>query len=292
MKKRNDSAVVHYTGDVSLNHKLIEGREGEKITNFQIHEFFEVVLIISENVVWTIGNKTYYPKPNSLILINSMDLHEVYLSKPGIYEHYVMMLRPSYIESISFGGINLLECFLFRPFDDAHYIPLDDEQGEKIRSLFDSFILKTTVEGGNLWYELLHRFLLGEIFVHLNTLYREYHNITPENIKNDYSTIYSIMEYIHAHLNEPLSLDILAKKEYLNKSYLCTLFKKVTGATPNQYINNCRLMKAKELLMRNIPVTTVCEKVGFNDLSAFSRTFKKQIGCSPKQYAINNPFKN
>ena len=56
------------------------------------------------------------------------------------------------------------------------------------------------------------------------------------------------------------------------------------GTTPNQYIINCRVQKAKELLLNGASVERACAESGFNNLSHFSRIFKSKVGQSPKQY--------
>ncbi|MFR2690458.1 MAG: helix-turn-helix domain-containing protein [Enterocloster bolteae] len=134
-------------------------------------------------------------------------------------------------------------------------------------------------------YDLKVKFLLGEFLIFINNLYRKYHNISSDTITSSYSLIYSVINHIHTHLSDELSLELLSSTFYINKFYLCNLFKNVTGTSPNQYIISCRIMKAKELLSQNLPVDSVCSLVGYKNLSHFSRIFKQHTGLSPKQYS-------
>jgi YesN/AraC family two-component response regulator len=63
------------------------------------------------------------------------------------------------------------------------------------------------------------------------------------------------------------------------------IFKKATGFSVNEYIINCRIIKARELLKENLPVSKTGEMVGYCNVSHFIRTFSKLTGLSPKQYA-------
>ncbi|HXE97252.1 MAG TPA: helix-turn-helix transcriptional regulator, partial [Dongiaceae bacterium] len=54
--------------------------------------------------------------------------------------------------------------------------------------------------------------------------------------------------------------------------------------SPISFLTHMRVERAKALLRKNIPVSTVALKAGFNDLSNFNRQFKRQIGLTPSAY--------
>jgi AraC-like DNA-binding protein len=98
--------------------------------------------------------------------------------------------------------------------------------------------------------------------------------------------MYDIINFVHKNYFDDLSLDVLAQRFHINKYYLCARFKNVTGMSPAQYLINCRILKAKELLLRDYSVEEVCDLAGFNNLPHFSRSFKQHTGHSPKQYQL------
>lgn len=122
----------------------------------------------------------------------------------------------------------------------------------------------------------------------VNQNYRNYHKITMLDITAQYRQIYQIINFIHQNYAENLNLDIMSKAFYINKFYLCNIFKKVTGTSPNQYLIRCRIIKAKELLLQGFSVESVCMMTGYNSLPHFSRSFKSQTGISPKKYQLNH----
>jgi len=122
-------------------------------------------------------------------------------------------------------------------------------------------------------------------FARKNSYYRNSDLGKTEKADRDYKRIKPVIQYIHGNLESNLSLDELAGIFYLSKYHLGYLFKKATGFTINEYIISRRISKARELLKNNLPVSQVCEMVGFRNLSHFIRTFKKMVGMSPKKYA-------
>lgn len=93
-----------------------------------------------------------------------------------------------------------------------------------------------------------------------------------------------ILQYIQDHLLEPITLDELAAHLFLNKYYMCHMFKKETGTTIFNYLLLCRLAKAKSLLMQGKNVTETCFGAGFKDYTNFITSFKKFTGYTPKKF--------
>lgn len=98
-------------------------------------------------------------------------------------------------------------------------------------------------------------------------------------------TVNEVIHYIHSHLEEPLNLSVIAKFMNKNASALSSSFKQNTGMTITDYIHQARINKAVQYF--NTTKMTVSEAalaVGFQDFAYFSRLFRKQMGCSPKEY--------
>lgn len=92
-------------------------------------------------------------------------------------------------------------------------------------------------------------------------------------------------QYIQAHLASALSLETIAEQLHISASHLSRTFKKVRGESLTEYINNCRIEKAKEYLTTTDTLTyAIAELVGYNDPAYFSAIFKKHTGISPTEY--------
>lgn len=94
-----------------------------------------------------------------------------------------------------------------------------------------------------------------------------------------------ICAYIVDHLGEDLSLVRLAEIHHFNPSYLSRLFKQEKGMKLSEYIEQCRITKAKELLANHeLKVREVALAVGYEAAHSFTRFFKKTTGLSPQEY--------
>lgn len=88
--------------------------------------------------------------------------------------------------------------------------------------------------------------------------------------------------YIHGHLDDSLPLGAVAREAGLSESHFCRLFKEATGLTLTDYVNRCRIERAKkELLRSDRRVSEVAFEVGYQSLSQFNRSFVKIVGRSP-----------
>jgi AraC-like DNA-binding protein len=92
------------------------------------------------------------------------------------------------------------------------------------------------------------------------------------------------LHYIKTNFSAQLTIEHLAAQAGISKYHFCRKFKKHAGVSPMSFVTLMRIEKAKGLLGRNIPVSAVAYKVGFNDLGNFIRSFKKVTGQTPSAY--------
>ena len=94
--------------------------------------------------------------------------------------------------------------------------------------------------------------------------------------------IIEIIKYINEHISEPITLSTVSEKVNLSKEYVSHIFKKETGKTVTDYINERKMMIAKEsILGSRYELSTIAERLGYDNYSYFSKLFKKQFGVSP-----------
>jgi two-component system response regulator YesN len=99
------------------------------------------------------------------------------------------------------------------------------------------------------------------------------------------TVITDVIKYIHQNYDRDISLKATAKHFFIDKSYLCKLFKKQLNQNFNDYLMQIRINKAKELLTNpEYTVNAVSLKVGYSDYSYFGRVFKKMVGQTPSEY--------
>ncbi len=103
----------------------------------------------------------------------------------------------------------------------------------------------------------------------------------------DEEWVIQIGEYIDEHFREPLTLEILADMCHGSPYHLQRTFKRITGLTPVEYIQNARISRAMyELTTTDKSVAEIGLSVGLPNPSYFITLFKMKTGQTPKQYRI------
>ena len=110
-------------------------------------------------------------------------------------------------------------------------------------------------------------------------------------IENDYrNRVNKVFKYIDDNLDAKLSLEVIAKIAYFSPFHFHRVFKFVTQETLNQYITRRRIEKAASILInKNTRITEIAVECGFQELSSFTRTFKKHYSINPTEFRIQNP---
>lgn len=90
--------------------------------------------------------------------------------------------------------------------------------------------------------------------------------------------------YIHRHLTEELTLEVLEKVFFVSRYHICREFKKQTGQTIHSYITKSRLRLCKKYILEGLPITEVYKLAGFGGYNHFFRAFKKEFQMTPKEY--------
>lgn len=94
-----------------------------------------------------------------------------------------------------------------------------------------------------------------------------------------------VIDFIHAHLGEDVSLAALAAETGLSLFHFARKFKRSTGLAPHQYLLQCRVERAKELLLSGATsIADVAVQVGFCDQSHLTMHFKRVYGVTPRGF--------
>ena len=106
--------------------------------------------------------------------------------------------------------------------------------------------------------------------------------LTLERIRN-------VITYVEDHFREPVSLHDIAGHLGLGKEYFCRFFKKNMGISFLQYVNEVRVSRIyQDLIRTDAPVSELAEQNGFSNQKLFNRTFKEIYGCTPSSVRKNN----
>ena len=113
--------------------------------------------------------------------------------------------------------------------------------------------------------------------------------IAKENI----ARLNTAILFIEENLSEKLTLEIISEKAHFSPFHFHRLFKVIVGETVNNFINRKRIEKAAAYLLHQNEknITEIAELVGYQNLSSFSKSFKKFYGLSPQKFKEESPEK-
>ncbi len=241
------------------------------------HESIELLFILSGKVSLSLGSFVYELKAEDIIVINSNEIH----STSSLEDNLILALQipVEYLKAhIEINDSIRFHCnsFLFSEDQQNRFNP--------IRTLLAKMLW--TYNKNERGKELKLQSLLLDL---LHLLYRNFSLETSEpNLKSSekyFDRLSRILSYINENYSQDISLNSLAKQEYLSVSYLSKFFKKYVGSTFLDYLNSIRLEHAvQELLYTDYPISQIVLQNGFPNEISFLNLFKKVYSDTPGQY--------
>jgi AraC family transcriptional regulator len=149
-----------------------------------------------------------------------------------------------------------------------------------------AWVLKTELESGGLNGTLYVAALKNALSVHILHRYcAQKPNLVNFEKGLAPRKLEIVVNYINDYIQRDLHLAELANLVQMSPYYFSRLFKQSIGVTAHQYVSQCRIEKAKQLLKtQDLSLTYISQQVGFHDQSHFSKTFCKIVGLTPKKY--------
>ena len=127
----------------------------------------------------------------------------------------------------------------------------------------------------------LERKTLELVSLHLEAM------VQPRLNEADLNSVYQAAAILRKQLVNPPTVEILAHQVHTNRLKLNRGFHQVYGTTPYGYLKDCRLNKARRLLLTSeLSVAKVAAAVGYTCRSKFATAFRKQMGLNPKAFQM------
>lgn len=243
------------------------------------HSEFEFVYIEDGHVSFDIGEASFELSTGQGIMINSKILHRLKSENDAIIPNF--LFKPSFIAPT--------ESLLYRKYvnpilsSSLEYVIFEKDTAwqsdvlniiKKIISLQDernNREISVSIKILQLWLLLLEN-LSFESFEDQTTI-------------NSRARLQLMMQYIHAHFAESISLEDIANSVAISKSSALHLFQTGIKMTPINYLISYRLRQAALLLTgTEKKIASIALESGFNSVDHFCRTFKNTYGITPTDY--------
>ncbi len=241
------------------------------------HSAAEIILCVENLYQVTVGNQVYNMNPDDILFIPPDTLHSI-KGGDGIRFVFLIDLQPLH----DFIDFNIIETVTMHPLLLSEKNPpvLYERVKQYLREITDIYF-----RSQSMWEMLIFSRLL-QMYADIgryNFNRREPHS-EDEHTLMYYEKFANLLKYTDSHLNEDLSLDWAADYTGFSKYHFLRLFKEYTGMTYYDHLSHKRIQAAQKLLSSNESVTNIAVQTGFNNLTSFSRSFKKLTGLSPSQY--------
>lgn len=106
-----------------------------------------------------------------------------------------------------------------------------------------------------------------------------------EKALRDGARIKQMLQYIHSHYSEQLTITQIAESSMISESEALRCFHAMIHTTPIQYLRQYRLECAAKLLAStHEKISAIAFQCGFQEMSYFARAFRSQYGCPPSEY--------
>lgn len=116
----------------------------------------------------------------------------------------------------------------------------------------------------------------------LNYILFEILEASRSNTNNVYTQ--RIIQYIECNITKKMSLQSISREIGITREYAATLFKRETGQTVTEYINQRKMLLAKDLLLHDErSLSELATYLGYDSYNYFSRLFKRYFQISPRE---------
>lgn len=272
--------VQNYLGTISSTYPLIAPHW---------HEEAELTLIVDGHCIYHFYQNDYLMEAGDLIFIPPTVLHSAFQTGDEVMhsETYVFHLNFLGENSNDVCSIKYLTPLLNHEYLLPSIIKKNHPAYPSLKEIFLQISSLYTLQP--LGYELaLKACFLQAVFLLLP--YGEENTVlSSDSLTGSSEKAKTVLNYIEAHYSESFTIKELAALCYFSESHFMRFFKKHTGMTCLEYINNLRLEKAAQLFQQgNSSIIDVSLSVGFVNLSYFHRAFKKQYGMTPRTYLMQH----
>ncbi|WP_280738089.1 MULTISPECIES: AraC family transcriptional regulator [unclassified Enterococcus] len=265
----SDQYEVYHVKDVVSQEKTL----------YHYHDFYEVHATLEGVATFYLDDKQFDIEAGTILLIHYNDLHRIIKQSTDYFERVYIFITPNFLESFSTKWTILADCFQSQGIGKSKVLRANPKLLKEKLAFVDSQP-NPEVYGSDIKY----RQDIINYMLFLNDLVLSEENEKQPKVVVQNERIEQMIQYISAHLANPLTLEEMEKVFFVSKYYITREFKKHTGITFHQFVMKKKLLYAKQLLKEYRSSSMVYSKCGFQTYSHFLKAFKKEFSMTPKEF--------
>ena len=232
------------------------------------HSEIEIIMITHGSGHFVCNNRDFVAKEQDIVVFNTDVVHSIYSDSEMKFICYI--IDSDFCIS---NGIPVTGVYFNEHITDPKLCQLFKEVLREYGGQYKSKIASART-----------RCALLKFMIELYEKYAETANHSDININyRSYKYIRKAIEYIRLNIKTKLTVDDISEHVNVSRFHLSKEFKRLTGKTIIEFINITRCNEARMLINSGISVTEAAGLCGFENLSYFTRTFKKYMGTLPSQ---------
>lgn len=282
MGKQEEGMIFKSTVEGLDMEHVIRDYEYSMVTR-HFHETYELYYLLEGQRYYFIDRQTYLVRAGDVVMIKPNQIHKTSMAGESYHNRLLLQIDSQLIDSLlkacGMGGIEEIYG------EDASILSIPESERQKILDLF--LQIQRELEERPRQYMVAVRLKLAELLLTLTRYQRkfEYQQETQTSQTWKHKKVGEVADYLLSHPETEESLEELAKRFFVSKSYLSRIFREVTSFTVNEYKNMSRIKKSQQLLTHSdYSITEISELLGFENLTYFERVFKKYAGMTPLKY--------
>lgn len=246
------------------------------------HDYYEFYFFIEGNISTQIGEQVYPIQPGDIMLIPPHIPHRPIIHSLDVpYRRFVFWISQEYYQHLQELSDDYTYLIQYVLTSHSYIFHTDQITFNGIQARVIQLIEEMQSERFGKAAQL--PLCVNDLVMYLNRILYNY--IHPQKRHADERSLYRNLKlYIEEHLEDDLSLEILAKEFYVSKYHIAHVFKENLGMSIHQYITKKRLILCKEAILGDMSITEAYQTFGFGDYSSFYRAFKKEYGISPRDF--------
>ena len=267
--------------DLSENINFAHMKSAKCNVDIHLHDSCEIFMAMSPNIRYHVEGKAYDLNAGDVIITNEKEIHRPVIIGGGVYERRFVQFKPVIFSHFFSKDYNPLDMFEKRQLGQNNKIVFSGKKKNEVHELFDEIeALYTKKNAKNL---LLIKASLVKLLSELEELYRK-SGFSGADISVPDERIEKVIEELNGSFNSAFSLEEISRRHFMDKYYLCHLFKDVTGFSLLEYVQSKRIQQAKMLISQGTGIMEAARLSGFDEYSNFYKTFTKLVKLPPKKY--------
>lgn len=246
-----------------------------------IHDFYEIIYILSGDFSQTINNHTFTVKRGDLLFIDLDATHSFKSSTKNAYYNVCILPQALKLDNLkSTLSQTLIEKFIQnKNLIVGKILTFNGDERRELEEIFKAMLLEQNK--GDELSKIIFNNYLNIIFAKIITK-----AMLPKKEVNGWD---QLDQFIEENLDGDLSLHNLANRCFYNPSYFCRLFKEKHGMSLVEYVNTRKIERAKFMLLNTEKtIEEISNELGYSNVSVFYKNFTKIVKCTPLNFKNNN----